>query len=322
MNSGSGTNFLHRLTLAQKEVFPKNTAFSVSAVAPCSIATPTSPASHSSLAPVQSVPLEKTAPRPPSPYNKSKSGSELLKAISDLASRGPEESSDEPLPPVPQQRYMDVPSVIRRQKPPRGPATRDALEEKAKRRHSSITYSSEYEKEQEREREREQVSAMYAVVMKPKKNSQPNSPDRPISPPALPAKSLPEREVRRICPKTPSALAERRGYIQLEFQNGTSNLHKQNSTPTPATRSLPPAIRTKWDYSTVVFDKEAAKAREKEFEENGGEETTKKNKPLPPPPGSKNTVSDSILVTAQPIPRPRNFHLSQTPTARREGPGV
>ena len=308
MNKVSGINFLHRLTQAQKQVFPENSAFGTNAVTISRLSAPTSPNHHPSLVPSKSVPLAKLSkppPQPPSPYDKKKSGAKL-QCQSSFPESGVHDANFEDPPPVPQQRYIDVSSVVPLRQKMGGPATSNALEVKVKRRHSSITYSSEFEREQEREREKlDHVTvggAMYAVVTKPNKGSKPNTPDRVASPLIPPAKGVPPgREVRRIRPKTPSPSAQRRGYIQLEFQNGNSNLQAQNSIPSAANRNIPPDIRTKWDYTTVVFDKNAQK--EKEFENDGT--TTKKNKPLPPPPGSGNSTSDSNIVTPQPAPRQR-----------------
>jgi hypothetical protein len=206
----------------------------------------------------------------------------------------PNENLDDP-PPVPQRKF-DAGLVVPRGKP-RGSAGVTPAE-KARRRHSSITYSSEFEKEQEREREKfEHVTvggAMYAVVSKPNsKKGAPNLPERGAS----------EKKVQRIRPKTPSPPSQRRGYIQLEFQNGVSNLRSQKPPPLPK-KAVFPESRTKWDYSTVVFDTDGGKEKEREFENDASGDKRKKPLPPPPPPGSKSSsVSDSSIVAPPPIPR-------------------
>lgn len=304
MNRVNGTNFLHRLTLAQKEVFPENTVFSISAVNPNISARSTSPNSHQPLVGSKSNPVNKSlqsksGPPPPAPY-KGKLGSQLPHQKS-APLEAPDGNLDDP-PPIPPQRYVDTSSVVPRPKP------RGLMPEsngiKSRRRHSSITGSSEYEKAMEKEKEkidRVNVSgAMYALVSKSAKNSQSSSPTQATSPPLLPLKG---KEVRRILPKTPSPYAERKGYAQLEFQNGTSNFHSPSPTPTSVPDSdLPRDIRTRWDYSTVVFDSDTQK--EKELENGEG---IRKNKPLPPPPPGSKSTSDS-LIAPQPAPRQKKPH--------------
>ena len=308
MNKVSGTNFLHRLTLAQKQVFPGNTVFSISAVSPSGRITPP-PKSHQSLPPSQSVPLTKNVPpQPTTQSTKNKLVSELQHQSSFPTSRGNQDEIFDDPPPVPQQ-ILDAPPVVPRQKP-RGAEAVDISERKARRRHSSINYSVEFEKEQEKEREKlDHVTvggAMYAVVSKPvKKNGRHNAPERTAS----------EKEVRRILPKTPSPSSQRRGYIQLEFQNGTSNIRSQQtpSVPAPMKRGITP---TKFNYSKVVFDKETQKRKESEFENDDNNSTAKKkNKPLPPPPPGtsskvKTSSSDSNMLAPQPVPRKKPQSLT------------
>ena len=292
MSKVSGTNFLHRLSLAQKQVFPENSVFSISAVTTSKLTAPTSLTSHRPLSPSRSVPVSKPHPQPPSPYGKHKTGANQ--------STGPvhrKPSNDEifdDAPPVPQ-KYSDAIAVVTREKP-QGPASLAMQEMKARRRHSSINYSSEFEKEQEKEREKlEHVNvggAMYAVVRKPSTKS---------SAPNLPADGAAEKEVRRIRPKTPSPSAQRRGYVQLEFQNGLSSLSSQNQVPVPK-RGIVPDSRTKWNYSTVVFDTQGQKEKESEFENDSG--TKKRGKPLPPTPaGFKSSMSDPNILTPLPAHR-------------------
>lgn len=304
MNKVNGTNFLHRLTLAQKEVFPENTYFSVSAIIPSTRARPTLSTDHRSLVGSKSVPPQpKSGPAPPAPY-KGKQGTKLPQQKS-LQLEQTDGNLDDP-PPIPPQRYVDMSSVAPRQK--RRGATPESDAQKSRRRHSSIIGSSEYEKAMEKENEkinRVNVSGgMYAVVTKPT-NSRPNTPTGLTSPPLPPLKGMADgKEVRRILPKTPSPSAQRRAYAQLEFHNGTErNFQSPNTTPAPApvpapAAGLPRDIRTKWDYSTVIFDSD--KQREKEFEING---EVKRNKPLPPTPGSNRSSPD--LITPQPAPRQR-----------------
>ena len=297
MNKVSGTNFLHQLTLAQKQVFPENSSFSISAVTTSRIPSPSSQPSHPPLSPSKSVPLAKSQlpPQLPSPYGKNKIKGELRHQSSEGVAAPIGRNLDDP-PPVPQQNFKAV-SVVMREKPRDSAPSSLNIAVKSRRRHSSINYSEEFEREQEREREKlEHVTvggAMYAVVSKPNKGK-----------PRLPERGDSEKEIRRIQPKTPSPSAQRRGYIQLEFQNGTSNLctAQGGSNPTPLPRrGIPPDSRTKWSYSTVVFEAEGRKEKEREFENDGA--TVKKNKPLPPPPRSKISVSDSNLAAPQPVPR-------------------
>ena len=314
MNKVSGTNFLHKLSLAQKQVFPENTMFSVSAITPSVMPAP-SAKMHRQLAGSKSVPVDnadeqrlnsKSPPPPvPAPYQK-KSDSQLphQKSFPTSTQREPDSNLDDP-PPVPPQRYLGNPSVIPRPKS-RGATASDleVQDSKARRRHSSIIGQSEWDREIEKEREKvshvDVGDVTYAVISKEKsrKRSLPDSPNRVASPPVPLAKDvLAGKQVRRIQPKTPSPTDQRKGYVQLEFQNGMSKLKSANSTPAPEPQQLPRDVRTKWGYSTVVFDKDAQKEKEFEFAE-----TTKKNKPLPPPPGRK-TTSDSSILAPQPVPR-------------------
>lgn len=294
MNRVKGTNFLHRLTLAQKEVFPENTVFSISAINPSVSARSTSPNSHQPLVGSKSTPLSKpkSSPLLPAPY-KGKNGSQLPHQKSALLEE-PDGNLNGP-PPIPPQRYVDTSSVVPRSKPRGLMPESDGI--KSRRRHSSITGSSEYEKAMEKEQEKidrvNVAGAVYSMVTKPAKNGRSSTPTQLSSPPLPPIKG---KEVRRVLPTPPSPYAERKGYAQLQFQNGTSNMQSQNSTPVPEP-DLPRDLRTRWDYSTVVFDSDTQKERELE---NG--EGIKKNKPLPPPPGSNKSTSDSILAP-QPAPR-------------------
>ena len=289
MNKVSGTSFLHQLTLAQKQVFSENSAFAISAVTPSKLTTPPSPNSHAPLSPSKSAPLTKSPfpPQPPSPYGKNK----VAKEFQHQSSKGepPNESFDDP-PPVPRQNFEAVAVVMREKPRPLG-----ITDVKARRRHSSINYSSEFEKEQEREREKlEHVNVggdMYAVVSKPASKK-----------PALPERGNSQKEIRRILPKTPSPSAQRKGYIELEFQNGMSNLKSaQNPLPVPRRGGIPPDSRTKFNYTKVVFETEGRKEKEREFENDG--ETAKKNKPLPPTPLPHSSASDSNILVPQPAPR-------------------
>ena len=301
MNRVSGTNFLHRLSLAQKQLFPE-TVFCISAITPSAVATP-SANGHRSTVGSKSILLDKqvqnlkSVPPVPTPY-KSKSGSQLpyQSTFPPPTSGGPDGNLDN-TPPVPPQRNIDTGSAVPRPKPQGVPPDNlDIKEQKVRRRHSSIIGSLEYEREMEREMEKMNVDAEYATVNKPKKRSQPNTPDAVVSPSVPPV--LPEKGVRRIRPKTPPPSAQKRGYVQLQFQNGTSNLQSPNSAPTPTESGLPKDIRTKWGYSTVVFGKDAQK--EKELEVAAG---TKRNKPLPLPPPVDKSTSDLNIGAPQPVPR-------------------
>ena len=312
----NGSNFLHKLTLAQKHVFPENTTFAISAVTHTKLTTPPSFGLHPPLSPSRSVPI---AQQPPLPYSKHKIVAEMRHQSSLTTETGTPNGDDtDGPPPIPQQRF-DAASVT--ENPPKIPQRKSSTgssvvvvrermivrekpkdsaslgirEAKSRRRHSSINYSSEFEREQEKERERlEHINvggAMYAVVNK--QNSKNGAPELPEKEPA--------RAIRRIRPKTPSPSAERRGYIQLQFQNGGSML-----SPAPAVPKrdvLPPDSRTKWSYSTVVFESELGqKEKEKEFENDFG--ANKKNKPLPPTPASfKSSTSDPNILAPQPAPR-------------------
>ena len=306
MNQVNGTNFLHRLSLAQKHVFPES-IFSINAIAPCVVATPFSPSGgHQPVVGSKSVPLTKVdknlkpGPLPPTPYNQSKSGAPLSPQASLPLSREPDGNFNDP-PPLPPQRYVDMAHVVSRQNPRRGADLKEK-ELKARRRHSSITGSSEYEREREREMDKfEHVNVgevMYTVVAKTNKGSLPDMPDRAVSPSLSPVKERSPlgKEERRILPRTPSPSTQTRGYAQLEFQNGTSNMH--TPVPTPVSNPLP--TRTRWNYTTVVFEKDAQK--EKEFEMV---DENKKHKPLPPLPGMRSSTSDSNIIAPQPVPRQR-----------------
>jgi hypothetical protein len=300
MNRVSGSNFLYKLTQAQKQIFPENATFAISAVTHTKSTKPPGFGYHPPLSPSKSV------PQPPMPYNKHKAmaGMHHQSSIPDkLTPYG--DDTDGP-PPIPLQNFDTAAAarenqlniaqrksstgsgVVVREKP-RDSASRGIREAKSRRRHSSINQSSEFEKEQEKERERlEHINvggAMYAVVKK--QSSTTNGPPE-----------LPEKEIRRIRPKTPSPSSQRRGYVQLQFQNGTSSL-----TPIspPKREIIPPDSRTKWSYSTVVFEAQRGQ-KEKEFESDFG--AKKKNKPLPPTPSSfKSSMSDSNILAPQPAPR-------------------
>ena len=325
MNRVTGSNFLHKLTQAQKQVFPENSTFSISAVAHMKSATPTSIGFHPPLSPSKSAPIAKVSPQPPLPYGQHKGVAQLKHQASVPGERRtPNDDEIDGPPPIPPQKFNTgsglpqqkvshssqqnfgpaAPGVVVRQNP-RDPSSLAAKETKARRRHSSINYSSEFEKEQERERDKLEHfnvgGAMYAVVKKP---SSPNGP------PELPEKGA-AREIRRIRPKTPSPSSQRRGYVQLQFQNGTPSL---NPAPLPKREMLPPPARTKWSYSTVVFE---AQPKQREDLDNDLS-PDKKNKPLPPTPGSfKSSMSDSNILALQPMARkkPQSLADLEKPTS-------
>lgn len=323
MNKVTGTNFLHKLTQAQRQVFPENTTFGISVVMPIKTApSPTAPEPHRSLSPSHSVPLAKSPPPPPlpTPYGKTKAAGNNLVYQSSVPAgavttpKDEKSKTNDPPPPIPYRKNSDIiPIVIKRVKPEgaAGPSTFAGMDAKARRRHSSITYSAEFEKEQQKEREKmEHVTvggALYAVVKKPSNNN------NKTNFPPLSEKDSPSSSRQR--PRTPSPSAARKGYVQLEFQNGMSDFkmkqqqQQQHQIPLlsqPGGIPLP-AARTKWDYSTVIFDPQSSqKEKEKEFENETG--ANKRNKPLPPPPPSpafKTSLSDSNILQPYPVPRRR-----------------
>ncbi|CAI8052370.1 Differentially expressed in FDCP 6 homolog [Geodia barretti] len=161
MNRVSGSNFLYKLTQAQKQIFPENATFAISAVTHTKSTKPPGFGYHPPLSPSKSV------PQPPMPYNKHKAmaGMHHQSSIPDkLTPYG--DDTDGP-PPIPLQNFDTAAAarenqlniaqrksstgsgVVVREKP-RDSASRGIREAKSRRRHSSINQSSEFEKEQEK----------------------------------------------------------------------------------------------------------------------------------------------------------------------------
>ena len=294
----SASNFLHKLTSAQKEVF-KNSKFSISTVVPCVVITPLEEgrAENSRLPKLKNLTgsqsLEaanqvqnnhrqkvKSPPEPPPPYRSTNSGSNISMVHQESLSQGSyDEVACDNQQPVMQKR--------------RRGSNRSGNE---RRRHSSILQHSEWEKERKREGGRSTIEHVtvadtsYALVSKDKKKT-----------------SVPERGER-----APPPAKSKLGYVQLHFHTDpVAQGSSSHQTPTSNESRIPKDIRTKWDYSTIIFDKNAEK--EKELFESG-----KINKRLPPPPPEENNGLGNQQSQPQPLPRRKKpDSLPEAPSQRR-----
>ena len=204
-------------------------------------------------------------------------------------------------PPLPPKKFSDDSSLNLQGVVPRKPRKHHEKGDKRiplRRRHSSILQHSDLKKA-DFEVEHVTVGGQnYAVVKK--KASVPGPPSKPITDESpseqQAALETPEQKVKGPAnSSSPRPPRQAPGYVQLHFQSDRTKAQViDDDTP------LPKDVRTKFGYSTIVFDdepqKDVALARE-----------LKKNKPVPaPPPKYDKAPPKPGAPTSETSPRKQN----------------